>query len=175
MDGESDHVKPSPGVSRRSLLHGVPLVLLGGCSAAAPPLPAPAAQNPDPARPRFPLRVRAEQLRNPFWYDANGDRDAARDFWDMDSWERILATLAGEGYNAVLYMPEPWQQHAWQTFLIRHDEFPEARDVPLGQYDRLIAHVRRVFARAHGLGLRNFLWSYFSVTTPAFARAHGLD
>ena len=175
MDSESERAGRQPGLSRRSLLHGVPLALLGGCSAAAPPSPAPAAPPPKRAGPRFALRLRAEQLRNPFWYEANGDRDAARDFWDMNTWERRLSALAGEGYNAVFYVPEPWQQHAWQTFLIRHDEFPEARDLAVEQYDRLIAQVRRIFRRARDLGLKNFLWSYFSVTTPGFARAHGLD
>ena len=154
-------------------MQGVPLALLAGCSTAAPHAARTAASSS--SNPRFALRIRAEQLRNPYWYEANGDRDAARDFWDMNAWERMLTTLAGEGYNAVLYMPEPWREHWWQTFLIRHDEFPEARDVPLEQYDRMIAQVRRVFARAHGLGLKNFFWSYFTVTTPAFARAHGMD
>ena len=119
--------------------------------------------------------MRAEQLRNPYWYAAHGDAEAARQFWDMAYWDRVLETLADEGYNAVLFLPEPWQGHAWQTFLIRHDEFPEARDMPVEDYDRVIAQVRRIFARAHELGLKNFLWSYFSVTTPAFARAHGFD
>jgi hypothetical protein len=119
--------------------------------------------------------MRAEQLCNPYWYAANGQREPAGQFWDMAYWDRVLTTLADEGYNAVLYLPEPWQGHAWQTFLIRHDQFPEARDMAPQEYDRVIAQVRRIFQRAHQLGLKNFLWSYFSVTTPAFARAHGLD
>ena len=123
----------------------------------------------------MPVRMRAEQLRNPYWYAANGQAEAARQFWDMAYWDGVLSTLAAEGYNAVLYVPEPWQGHAWQTFLIRHDEFPEARDMPPGEYDRVIAQVNRIFRRAHELGLKNFLWSYFSVTTPAYARAHGMD
>lgn len=121
------------------------------------------------------IRMRVEQLRNPYWYAANGDKAAAEQFWDMEYWDRVLKTVVDEGYNAIMYLPEPWQGHMWQTFLIRHEEFSEARDYSPEQYDRLIEHVGRIFRRAHDLGIRNFLWSYFSVTTPAFSKAHGLD
>jgi hypothetical protein len=140
----------------------------GGGAAALPAAPAAAAAP-------LPVRMRVEQLRNPYWYAAHGDAAAAEQFWDMGYWDRALRTLADEGYNAILYLPEPWQGHMWQTFLIRHEEFPEARDYTPEQYDRLIAHVGKIFRRAHELGIKNFLWSYFSVTTPAFAKAHGLD
>ena len=43
--------------------------------------------------------------------------------------------------NAVLYWIEPWNKHCWQTFLIRHQKFPEARDLTSEQSDRVIAHV----------------------------------
>src|SRR5262245_28332938 len=128
------------------------------------------------ARPgAFPVRMRAEQLRNPYWYAANGQKAEAEQFWDRAYWERVLATIADEGYNAVLLMPEPWQHHAWQTFLIRHEEFPEARDYSPEDYRRVIEHVRWILHRAREKGLRTFLWTYFVVTTPAFAKAHGLD
>jgi len=121
------------------------------------------------------VRIRAEQLRNPYWYEKHGGAEEARQFWDREYWERILRTVRDEGYNAVLYLPEPWIEHAWQTFLIRHREFPEARDLAAEEYERVIAQVNWIFDRARGFGLRNFLWSYFVVTTPSFARAHGMD
>src|SRR5262249_26479342 len=78
-------------------------------------------------------------------------------------------------YNHVLYWVEPWNKHAWQTFLVRHTEHPEARELTAERADKVITHVGWIFQRAHELGLKNLLFSYFIVTTPAFARAHGLD
>jgi len=43
------------------------------------------------------------------------------------------------------------------------------------QSDKLIKHVAWLFERARALGLKNLLFSYFIVTTPAFAKAHGQD
>src|SRR5262249_34273893 len=51
----------------------------------------------------------------------------------------------------------------------------EARELTAEQSDKLQKHVAWIFARAHELGLKNLLFSYFIVTTPAFARAHGMD
>lgn len=151
---------------------------LAGCRSTEPSVgrrievsDAPSAASPRP----FPVRMAAEQLRNPFWYAEHGGAEEARQFWDTGYWEGLLARLADDGYNAVLFMPEPWSHHAWQTFLIRHEEFPEARDYTDEQYAKLIGHVRWIFRRSRELGLQNFLWSYFVVTTPAFARAHGMD
>ncbi len=125
--------------------------------------------------PPFELRVQTEQLRNPYWYAEHGQQGEADNFWDKDYWERILSGFAREGYNAVLYLVEPWQGHAWQTFLIRHNEFPEARELTEEQSNRIIEQVNWIFRRGHELGLKNFLWTYFVVTTPAFAKAHGMD
>src|SRR5262249_45753872 len=121
------------------------------------------------------LRIGVEQLRNPYWYAEHGQQEEARRFWDRKEWDGRLREWAGEGYNALLYWVEPWTEHAWQTCLIRHTEFPEARELTPEQSDRLIAHVNWIFGRAHQLGLQNYLFSYFVVTTRAFARAHGLD
>src|SRR5262249_6016619 len=90
-------------------------------------------------------------------------------------WDRILRGWAAEGYNHVLYWVEPWNQHAWQTFLIPHSAHPEARELSTEQFDALQQHLAWIFRRAHELGLKNLLFSYFIVTTPAFAKAHGLN
>src|SRR5262245_55248372 len=73
------------------------------------------------------LRIGSETLRNPYWYAENGREEEARQFWDKKNWDRVFERWAGEEYNAILYWVEPWNKHAWQTFLIRHKEFPEAR------------------------------------------------
>jgi hypothetical protein len=120
------------------------------------------------------LRIGRETLRNPFWYADEGRTEEARQFWDRAAWDRVLRAWAAEQYNAVLYWVEPWSKHGWQTFLIRHQKFPEARDLKPEQYDRAIEQVNWIFHRAHELGLKNILFTYSIVTTPAFAKAHGL-
>jgi hypothetical protein len=121
------------------------------------------------------VRIGVETLRNPYWYEENGHLAEAKQFWDKDHWDRVLRGWADEGYNYVLYWVEPWNRHAWQTFLIGHAEHPEARELTAERSARLEKHVAGIFARAHELGLKNLLFSYFIVTTSAFARAHGLD
>jgi hypothetical protein len=121
------------------------------------------------------LRIGVATLRHPFWYEDQGRGAEARLFWDRKEWDRILHGWAQEGYTAVLYWIEPWNRHGWQTFFIRHEQFPEARDLSGEQYSRVIDQVRWIFHRAHELGLKNLLFTYSIVTTPAFARAHKLE
>src|SRR5262245_55733785 len=73
------------------------------------------------------VRMCVEQLRNPFWYETKGQKDEVKEFWDRRHWEQILKAWADDGYNAVLYWPEPWTETAWPAFLIPHAKFPEAR------------------------------------------------
>jgi hypothetical protein len=126
------------------------------------------------ASPPLEVRMAVEQLRNPFWYDAQGQPEEARTFWDRDHWQRVFTQWAEEGYNALLYWPEPWTETAWQGFLIRHVQHPEAREISVDQADRIIAHVNWIFHEAHVHGLKNLLFNYCVVTTAAFARAHGM-
>jgi hypothetical protein len=136
----------------------------------------------EPAEPRdvsrerpLELRIGVETLRNPFWYADQGFDAEARAFWDRSAWDRVLRAWAAEEYNAIVYWIEPWNKHAWQTFLVRHQEFPEARDLTPEQYDRVMEQVGWIFRRAHELGLKNFLFMYSIVTTPAFCKAHDLE
>jgi hypothetical protein len=133
----------------------------------------------DDVRPRdsagsLELRIGVETLRNPFWYAEHGRQAEAQQFWDRAGWDRALRVWANEHYNAILYWVEPWSKSGWQTFLIRHQKFPEARDLKPEQYDRAIEQANWIFHRAHELGLKNILFTYSIVTTPAFAKAHGL-
>lgn len=120
------------------------------------------------------LRIGRETLHNPFWYARQGRAAEARRFWDREAWDRVLRALAAERYNAILYWVEPWSKHGWQTFLIRHQKYPEARDLKAEEYNRAIEQVNWIFHRAHELGLKNILFTYSIVTTPAFAKAHHL-
>ena len=120
-------------------------------------------------------RIQTQQLRNPYWYAEHGELWEAENFWNQSYWEKQLQQLVQDGYNAVLYMTEPWQEHQWQTFLIAHKAFPEAQELTAEQSNRIIEHVNWIFQRGHELGLKNFLWSYFVVTTRSFAKAHDMD
>jgi hypothetical protein len=154
-----------------------PLTVLAGITVAAhDPGPSSSGRKELPAaRPALELRMCVEQLRNPYWYEARGQHDEVKTFWDKKHWERVLKTWADDGYNAVLYWPEPWAETAWPSFLIPHTKLPEARELTPEQAERVIAHVKWIFARAHEYGLQNFLFDYQAVTTRAFARAHDLD
>jgi hypothetical protein len=121
------------------------------------------------------LRMGVEQLRNPYWYEKHGQPAEARNFWDRDTWEKELKGWADDGYNAILYWPEPWVETSWPAFLIRNKEFPEARELTPEQADKVVEHMRWVFRRAHELGLKNYMFAYHVVTTLPFAKAHGLD
>jgi hypothetical protein len=121
------------------------------------------------------VRIGVETLRNPFWYAENGFTEEAKQFWDKDRWNRVLRGWADEDFNYLLYWVEPWTKHAWQTFLVAHKDHPEARELATQQTARITEHVAWIFGRAHQLGLKNLLSCYFIVTTPAFAKAHGMD
>lgn len=142
--------------------------------AAAPQKPAKPQSETIMAPRTLEMRIGMEILRNPFWYADEGHKAEAELFWDRKYWDRVLKGWAREEYTAILYWIEPWNKHAWTTFLIRHEKFPEARELTAEQSDRLIAHVNWIFHRAHELGLKNLLFTYSIVTTPAFAKAHEL-
>jgi hypothetical protein len=121
------------------------------------------------------MRVGVETLRNPYWYADQGFHAEADRFWDKTEWDRILRAWADEHYTALIFWIEPWNKHGWQTFLIRHERYPEARGLTDEQSSRLIEHLNWIFHRAHELGLKNLLFTYSIVTTPEFAAAHGLE
>ena len=125
--------------------------------------------------PALEMRMGFEQLRDPFWYEAHGYPNEAKYFWDRKHWENVLRQWSEQGYNALLYWPEPWTEASFQSFLIRYKEFPEARVLADKQYARVIEHVNWIFTRAHELGLKNYMFAYQVVTTKAFAKTHGMD
>src|SRR5262245_18037418 len=83
------------------------------------------------------VRIGVETLRNPFWYAEQGFAPEAEQFWDRRHWDRVLQGWAAEGYTHVLYWVEPWNKHAWQTFLVPHARQPEARELTPEQSDKL--------------------------------------
>jgi alpha-beta hydrolase superfamily lysophospholipase len=59
--------------------------------------------------------------------------------------------------------------------LIRHKQFPEARELTPEANEKKIGELKWLFAQAKRYGMRNFLYFNLLQYTPAFARAHGLD
>jgi hypothetical protein len=86
-----------------------------------------------------------------------------------------LKRLCEEGFNAVvwtgpneLWVPAP---HA----IIRHREFPEARELSPDDNELAIDYMKAVFTAAKRLGLKNFLYTLCIWYTPAFEISHGYD
>src|SRR5262249_39899624 len=91
-------------------------------STGAPP---PGTKEQQPAKAAtLEVRMCVEQLRNPFWYEIKGHKDEVKEFWDRKHWEQILKARVDDGYNAVLYWPEPWTETAWPAFLVPHAKLP---------------------------------------------------
>ena len=57
--------------------------------------------------PALEMRMGFEQLRDPFWYEAHGYPNEAKYFCDRKHWENVLRQWSEQGYNALLYWPEP--------------------------------------------------------------------
>lgn len=123
----------------------------------------------------FTFRAITESIHHPTWYLDKGNPAASKSFWDKANWERVFKVSAEMDYNAVIYFTNPWLVHQWQTFLIRHEKYPEAREMPEEEQEKVIEQARWIFAKAKEFGLNNFLYNMCIVTTQPFARAHGLD
>jgi hypothetical protein len=84
------------------------------------------------------LRVGLEQLRDPFWYEANDQPAEAETFWNREGWKQHLKYWAENDYNAVLFWVEPWTSAHWKSLLIPNNAFPEARVLTPEQSARVI-------------------------------------
>lgn len=120
------------------------------------------------------LRVGLEQLRDPFWYEANDQPAEAETFWNREGWEQHLKYWAENDYNAVLFWVEPWTSAHWKSLLIPNSAFPEARVLTPEQSARVIEQFTWIIQKGHKLGLQIYLFDYQSVTTAPFAEAHNL-
>jgi hypothetical protein len=98
-------------------------------------------------------------------------------FWDREAWDARLSRWSAEGYNAVVWLGpnEFGAACVGDHILLRHEEFPEARELPPEQSETIIAEMKWLFQQAKELGLRNFLYTLCIWVTPAFARAHEID
>jgi hypothetical protein len=101
-------------------------------------------------------------------------------FSDRDYWDGRLRQLAGEGYNAVVWMGPSelfafWPDGGGGHLLLRHKEFPEARELSVEHNEQIIANMKWLFRRSKQLGMMNFLHTHVIWFSKAFAKAHNLD
>lgn len=99
---------------------------------------------------------------------------------DREYWDSRLKQLAGEGYNAVVWMGPSelfafWPDGGGGQLLLRHKEFPEARELTVDENEQIIANMTWLFRRAKQSGMMNFLHTHVIWFTKAFAKAHDLD
>ena len=87
--------------------------------------------------------------------------------------EELLARLSEEGYSAVVWLGpnELWPPANHR--LIRHQEFPEARELSDDEIERNIAEMQWLLGQAKLRGMQNFLYTLSVVYTSAFGEAHG--
>jgi len=94
-------------------------------------------------------------------------------FWNAEYWDKTLRGRAQEGFTAIVwYGPNEFTNG--QHLLVRHLEFPEARELSNQESERLISHWQWIFDRAHEHGLENYLLTQHIFVTKAFAEFHGL-
>src|SRR5262249_7682486 len=120
----------------------------------------------------FRLRMCFQDVPLHYWYRKGSGLPDERKFWDKQGWEKFFKDRMEDGYNAIVYGPFFPQ---WQAYLIRHKQFPEARELPPSVLEPIIEQVNWIFRAAHENGIQNFLMYYHIVTSPAFAKAHGID
>jgi len=101
-------------------------------------------------------------------------------FSDKEYWSERLSLIAADGYNAVVWMGPSelfafWPDGGGGQLLLRHKEFPEARELSVEKSEQIIAQMKWLFRRAKDLGMMNFLHTHVIWFTKAFAHAHGLD
>jgi len=129
----------------------------------------------NPGGNNFAFRAITESLNHPYWYKERGNPGSSDHYWNKKYWEDSFKVSAEMGYNAVIYFFNPWLVHQWQTFLIPHEKYPEARELEPEIQEKIIEQAKWVFRAAKEMGLNNFAYNMCIVTTQAFAKAHGHD
>jgi hypothetical protein len=113
--------------------------------------------------------------------EASGDHFFSNHvFSDKEYWTDRLSVIAKDGYNAVVWMGPSelfafWPDGGGGHLLLRHKEFPEAREISADKNEEIIAQMKWLFRTVKDLGMMNFLHTHVIWYTKAFGRAHGLD
>jgi hypothetical protein len=110
------------------------------------------------------------------------DLDRPLEFRAMFAWESgdakaiepLVDQWSREGYNAVIW-GLPMELWVGQHALVRHEKFPEARELSPEDNEKRIAEAKALFRLAKQCGMKNLLYTQEILFTKAFAKAHGLD
>src|SRR5580704_2995405 len=108
------------------------------------------------------------------FFDPRKDHRYDGDFWDQERWDKYFSLWSREGYNTVFWYG-PNELMTGDQMLVRFKEFPEAREIPAEQSEKIIGQVKWLFRRAKERGMKNILYGDFIHYTQAFESAHGLD
>ena len=95
-------------------------------------------------------------------------------FWNKKAWKQQLEGWREDGFNALVWYG-PNELTSGENTLVRHEQFPEANDLPAERLDEIAVHMRWMFRTAKGLGLRNVLLTQHLFFTAALGKAHRLD
>src|SRR5438128_1548465 len=90
-----------------------------------------------------------------------------KDFWNKELWNGKLAGWRRDGYNALIWYG-PNELTSGEHLLIRHVQFPEARELPPEENERRIAQMAWLFRRGRELGFQNHLMTHLVFFTKAF-------
>ncbi|MDO8312860.1 MAG: hypothetical protein Q7T25_13060, partial [Sideroxyarcus sp.] len=93
---------------------------------------------------------------------------------DRPGWESVFALWKTEGYNNLVWLFSNELCGTGNHFLLRHEQFPEARELSPEQVEKNIADMNWLFSRAKQLGFGNYLYTHNISYTDAFAKAHKL-
>jgi len=118
-------------------------------------------------RNRRPLAFRA------FYVNYGDPHNSQNFFWNREYWTRKLTNIAGDHYSAVIWAGPNLLWPPVKQTLIRLEEFPEARDTPPEDVERMIKQMQWIFAEAKRRGLKNVLYTQVIFFTHAFAQTHG--
>lgn len=99
---------------------------------------------------------------------------AWQDYWDKSHWDKVLSRWSGEGYNMIGWIHAWAGNPAWQSFVLKFKEFPEAQTLAPDTSKKMIEHLTWLFRRAKELGMKNFLYTCLIHYSEGFAKAHGL-
>ncbi len=95
-------------------------------------------------------------------------------FFDKDYWQSKMVRWNRERYNAIIWYG-PGELTNGEHLLVRHLDFPEAREISMEENERIIDQMNWMFTTAKDYGLKSFLQTQPIFYTEAFGKAHGFD
>ncbi len=95
-------------------------------------------------------------------------------FYNKEYWEGKIVQWEQEGYNAVIWYG-PNELTNGEHLLVKHMEFPEAREISATENQKIIDQMNWLFTTSKKHGIESYLQTQPIFYTKAFGKAHGLD